>query len=211
VLAFLWFYTGARQLILFFQTNSCENEQKNSVSLLERPGKPSVISIPKSVEDKVGKIVPTEKTTTTPKPQPTPAQPVKNGGAVAVNGVSNSALGNGGASGDGTSNKASPILNVGGASITAGPSGAFVVAGQTLAPGSTAVVSGTTYSLVPGGSVAVINGNTSTLAVAGSVGGAVHNGIGGYTGPLATGAGTEMRLLGGGFAVCAVGALALLL
>jgi hypothetical protein len=61
--------------------------------------------------------------------------------------------------------KTSPVLDIGGSTITAGPSGAFNVAGQTLTPGGSAVVvGGTTISIASGGSVAVINGQTSTLS-----------------------------------------------
>lgn len=66
-----------------------------------------------------------------------------------------------------------PVITVGGTTITAGPSGAFNVGGQTLTPGASAVViQGTTISIVTGGSAAVVNGLTSTLAAATGSGGA---------------------------------------
>lgn len=57
-----------------------------------------------------------------------------------------------------------PTLELGGSTITANPTGAFVIGSQTLVPGSSAIViSGSTVSLAPSGSVVVINGKTSTL------------------------------------------------
>lgn len=57
-------------------------------------------------------------------------------------------------------------LTLGGSTYTVLPGGSFVIAGQTLRPGSTAVtVSGTTLSLGAGASIVVINGKTSTLSI----------------------------------------------
>jgi len=96
-----------------------------------------------------------------------------------------------------------PVLNIGGSTIVAGPSGVFNIGGNTLTPGGTAVVGGTTISLAPGGSVAVVNGKTSTLAIAtGNVGGAIASGVG-YTGAVATGAAAKVWI--SGFAVGALG------
>lgn len=90
-------------------------------------------------------------------------------------------------------------MNVAGSTITAGPSGAFVVGGQILAPGGTAIVSGTTMFLAAGGSVVVVNGKTSTLTPA----------TPGYTGPMATGTASKLWISGAG--VGAVGLIALIL
>jgi hypothetical protein len=76
-----------------------------------------------------------------------------------------SAYGLGGSTSTPTPTPKPAVITVGGTTITAGPSGAFTVGGQTLAPGGTAVVvGGTTISLAAGGSTAVVNGQTSTLA-----------------------------------------------
>lgn len=57
-----------------------------------------------------------------------------------------------------------PTLEFGGSTITANPTGAFVIGTQTLIPGSSAiVVSGSTVSLASSGNVVVINGKTSFL------------------------------------------------
>lgn len=90
-----------------------------------------------------------------------------------------------------------PIITVGGTTITAGPSGAFDVGGQTLTPGGSAVVvEGTTISIVAGGSAAVVNGQTSTLAVAtgSSSGGSTPGLVGGSSA-------VDLRVWGSGIAV----------
>lgn len=77
-----------------------------------------------------------------------------------------------------------PVLNIGGSTITAGPSGGFSIGGTTLTPGGTAVVGGTTISLASGGSVAVVNGQTSSLSSAA------------YTGPQVTNAASQLEFSG---------------
>ncbi|KAF2425684.1 hypothetical protein EJ08DRAFT_395341 [Tothia fuscella] len=62
--------------------------------------------------------------------------------------------------------KPTPVLNIGGSTITAGTNGAFNVGGQNLTPGGAVVVSSTTYVLATDGTVAVVNGATSTLSSA---------------------------------------------
>lgn len=63
-----------------------------------------------------------------------------------------------------TTPAASPnVLTVNGQTITANPSSAFIIGGQTLVPGGPQItVSGTVISLGPGGTVIVIGGTTST-------------------------------------------------
>ncbi|KAK4505337.1 hypothetical protein PRZ48_003300 [Zasmidium cellare] len=53
-----------------------------------------------------------------------------------------------------------PTFNVGGSSVTANSASQYVVGGQTLAPGSAIVVSGTTISLASGGSQLVVGSST---------------------------------------------------
>ena len=57
-----------------------------------------------------------------------------------------------------------PVLSLDGQQITAGSNSAFVIAGQTLQPGSSVVVAGTTIALAFGGGNAVVNGVTQALA-----------------------------------------------
>jgi hypothetical protein len=87
-----------------------------------------------------------------------------------------------------------PILNVGGSSITAGPSGDFAIGTRTLTRGGSAVVDGTTVVLATDGSVVVINGQTSTLAAT-------------STGPVVNGDASRVGL--SGFAVAVIGFLGL--
>lgn len=57
-----------------------------------------------------------------------------------------------------------PLLTVGGIVYTALPGGTtYVIDGQTLVPGSSIVVSGTTISLSPYATALIINGHTTTL------------------------------------------------
>jgi predicted phage tail protein len=56
-----------------------------------------------------------------------------------------------------------PVLSLNDERITAGSGAAFVIAGQTLNPGGSIVVAGTTIALASGGGNAVINGVTQVL------------------------------------------------
>jgi hypothetical protein len=62
-----------------------------------------------------------------------------------------------------TPTAAAPVFSIGGQAITANSDSAFVVAGQTVAPGSAVIVGGTTVSLLPSGDGVVINGATQTF------------------------------------------------
>jgi hypothetical protein len=65
--------------------------------------------------------------------------------------------------------KATPeIITINGQTISANQNSVSVVAGKTLTPGSSIVVSGTTISLASTGGIAVVNGVTQTLAHPGS-------------------------------------------
>ena len=58
-----------------------------------------------------------------------------------------------------------PVLTINGIPVTANPSSAFVVGGQTAVPGGPPItVGGTTISVAPGGTAAVVNGVTTPLA-----------------------------------------------
>lgn len=57
-----------------------------------------------------------------------------------------------------------PGLILNGQTYTVNPQSAYVIGEQTLLPGQTIVVSGTTIALAPSGDVAVINGVTQTIA-----------------------------------------------
>jgi hypothetical protein len=94
--------------------------------------------------------------------------------------------------------KVSPVLGVGGSTITPDASGVYNVGGQTITPGGSAVVvDGTTISIASGGSVAVVNGQTSTLASTT------------FSAPESTGA--AAKLWASGVALGAVGIVGLLL
>lgn len=56
------------------------------------------------------------------------------------------------------------VLTFGSAQITANAGSTFVIGGQTLVPGRTVTVSGTTIALGPSASFVVVNGATSTFA-----------------------------------------------
>lgn len=97
-----------------------------------------------------------------------------------------------------------PSITFGGSTITENSLSQFVVAGQTLSPGSAITVSGTVISLAPGASSIVVGGSTAVIATpTGSV-----NGSGNVTG--FTGAAVSGKAFGNGFATCmavAMGAL----
>ena len=57
-----------------------------------------------------------------------------------------------------------PLLTVGNTVYTAISGSSYIIAGQTLTPGGTIIVAGTTISLGPSASYAVINGATETLS-----------------------------------------------
>ena len=57
-----------------------------------------------------------------------------------------------------------PLLTVGNTVYTAISGSSYIIAGQTLTPGGTIIVAGTTVSLGPSASYAVINGATETLS-----------------------------------------------
>jgi hypothetical protein len=60
------------------------------------------------------------------------------------------------------------VLNVAGQTITANPTGGFVVGGQTLAPNGAAItISGTPISLASGGSAIVVGSSTVPIANSG--------------------------------------------
>ncbi|KAK4556552.1 hypothetical protein LTR86_006123 [Recurvomyces mirabilis] len=66
-----------------------------------------------------------------------------------------------------------PVITVGGSTVTAAPTGGFVIGGQTLQPGGSPVtVDGTTLSLAAGGTAVVVNGQTSMLSPSAGVAGA---------------------------------------
>ena len=89
-----------------------------------------------------------------------------------------------------------PSITFGGSTITENSLSQFVVAGQTLSPGSAVTVSGTVISLAPGASSVVVGGSTAFIATpTGSV-----NGSGNVTG--FTGAAVSGKALGNGFATC---------
>ena len=86
------------------------------------------------------------------------------------------------------------MLTVGGTPITANPTSAFVVGGQTAAPGGAPItVGGTTISIAAGGTAAVVNGGTTPLSAPTGVA------VAGTTltpgGPTVTGAGGTMFAL----------------
>lgn len=58
---------------------------------------------------------------------------------------------------------AAPILSFGGSTYIANAASQFIVAGQTVAPGSVIKVSGTPISIAPGASLAVIGSSTQSL------------------------------------------------
>ncbi|TID21008.1 hypothetical protein E6O75_ATG05773 [Venturia nashicola] len=55
------------------------------------------------------------------------------------------------------------VISVGGQPITANSNSAFIIAGQTVVPGSAVVIAGTTISVLPSGVGAVVNGATQTF------------------------------------------------
>jgi hypothetical protein len=72
--------------------------------------------------------------------------------------------GSNGGQGGNSNQQSTPVINWGGSTITAGPSGVFNIGGHTLTAGGAAqVIDGTTVSIAAGGSVAVLNGKTSSL------------------------------------------------
>ncbi|KAK1822037.1 hypothetical protein LTR12_003561 [Friedmanniomyces endolithicus] len=96
--------------------------------------------------------------------------------ALAVNGVTQSLH-------PGSSASATvPYFTAGGQTLTQDSSSNLIIAGQTLHPGSQAVLSGTTYSLAPSGSALVVNGVTQAPhSLAAPTGGAVVFTINGQT------------------------------
>lgn len=74
-----------------------------------------------------------------------------------------------------------PFITLGGSKITENSQSQFVIAGQTLLPGSAITVSGTVVSLAPGASDVVIEGSTTLIATpTGSVSGSRN--VTGFTG-----------------------------
>ncbi|KAK5127236.1 hypothetical protein LTR85_008598 [Meristemomyces frigidus] len=75
---------------------------------------------------------------------------------------------NGGSSSGGSSGQqpaVAPVLTLGGSTITANPTPAFVVDGQTALPGGSAITVGSdTISVLPQGRAVVVGGSTVTLA-----------------------------------------------
>ncbi|KIW03839.1 uncharacterized protein PV09_05138 [Verruconis gallopava] len=79
------------------------------------------------------------------------------------NGGSSPSPTNGGQGGN-NNQQSTPVINWGGSTITAGPSGVWNIGGHSVtAGGSAQIIDGTTVSIAAGGSVAVINGHTSSL------------------------------------------------
>lgn len=105
---------------------------------------------------------------------PPPTSTAGNGGTGSHSGGGGGGTG-GGSSGGGSSihstPTSTPVLVIEGSTITAGPSGVFIVPGPsgsiTITPGGSAQVVGTeTISVASGASVAVINGQTSSIVYA---------------------------------------------
>lgn len=72
--------------------------------------------------------------------------------------------GSNGGQGGNNNQPSTPVIDWGGSTITAGPSGVWNIGGHSVtAGGSAQVVDGTTVSIAAGGSVAVLNGQTSSL------------------------------------------------